>query len=1114
MTGASSNYLKYIHGEVKKQDRHKDSTLLDFALAAPTTDSSFKALARGAYIKLDTVTYPSWFTGYVTNEPSLEFFGKHPTTGVPVYGYQYEATSDEYILSLKPIGFVEPFLNVTMGQVLKILAGILCPGIFDVTGVQDGPTVAAYVIDPDKKFVDVVNDFCDSANYRFWAHDHKLFFAAQDASTVTIDTANKHFTPSRLSLKPTNTPLINDITVLGDIEPREYIHEYLLGTGLDASFPLIASVYGADTSVLLDEVFSGSAINSQVWTIPAPALGQFAVDSGYLNCLGGGSGVYIRTNNFIPLEGRLRITHGEWDFLSGDGVIGGLWTGNPIADLTGCVYGLKVVGTTINPVVNGSADSAQSISIDHAKRYVLRTIVEFTKTNRLPQTYSYISATGTRGQYGGGGDVDTAIWSTVITEVDPANGSITNQWTFQNKAALDNTQLYATYSPVLSTSLHATVTAITISTPLSATLETSSLVYFNNTNFDAWDNDTTPSLWLNAVGANKEDVFSDSGSACKFVAGSDGQAYVSQSAAGIIQPNTKYLVSVRVRGAASSSPGKLRIYLKGTGLDTSLGLVVLHSATSASAYKTFNATLTPAMGTVPSDAELFVHWDNANPGNALWVDQLVFTTGWEPELVGPNELDAMDGLTPVATIISQNVGADTRSTLYGTPQFNPGQAQLVFFKDSVTRTSQIPPKDVLIRLSYRAAGSAVGRAVNRTSVYTESVKWGDNGYRSQVRTDFSPRPRSSGECEMAAASLVQENSTQHYDGTYTQYSPYFSAEPTSGSVIKFINTSGDLAALQAEEISQVSTAFICKNPELFEHEVQFGKPDHSRQLMQQFSSTKGVFQRSSGNNNGMIPVDIGVNGDPYADDVVKPSLVIWDDSNLYFDAGEDLGTSKCWEIRYTDEGWGCDDGKNLISRVVSRTFTVPRALRGKIFCIKRADFGNYNLWSEDLTQSNYSGGSVTKALGINPDGNISEVCSVALTGGAPFSTSIEVMPPSSPFCWSFSIKGPAGTSMSASFGGTTKAFTLSGAWQRISLSATGVPPGVGTITASTSVTVQMTRFSAEKNTTVETLYTKTRDQLYGPVSRFAAVVHVSFPAPDNTTASVDATALSVRPTYS
>lgn len=1111
MPGASPDYMKYLWERPVKRDRKNDSVFLDFALAP--VDAGFVKLTRGAYIKINTTKYPNWFTGYVVNDPQLSYLGKK--NGLPHWGYKYEATSDEYVLSLKPLGIIPPFLNMGWGDILAALVQSVMPNTFNVNGVQTGPVVAQYVVDPNKKFIDVVREACDATNYTFYANDKKLYFLPQDDTTIglTLDRNDVHFTPANLELTPEDNQILNDITVIGDLEPQNHVQEYFVGTGLDASFPLVSSVFGADSAVLLDETFSGS-INTAVWTVHDQPQGYLAVSNGYLNCLGGvGYNVSVQTTSPIPMEGRLRITHGEWDFLNGnDGLLGGLWTQTPNGSYTGCLYGLKVQGSTLYAIANGVLKTDYGIAIDTTKRYILRTIVEFTKANRVKQPYSFITQGGVVTSVASNTEADSAVWSTVVTEIDPADGSMVNQFWFRHDTDLTGvTDTFATYCLIASDGLSCTVTGVTISTPISATLETADIVELQNASFDDWDSDTQPSGWTASSGVYKEEQYSDDGKSLKLSGAAGSVEYVEQSVASLLKPNTTYNIFFRYqRGIGGvGTTAALRVKVVGTGYDEYVEIPLL--LISANKWQTYSGAFVRTPDTIPPDAMLRVEFTVGAAANiGVWVDNIIVTSLFTSQLVGPNEIDALDGLSPIATITQSNTGADTKSTYFGTGQFNPGQSQLVFFKDSVTRTSSIPPKNQLIRLSYRSAGSAIGRVVSKTSVLSEGASWGDDGLRSIVKRDLSPRPRTSVECEMAAAAIVSENSFNHYKGSYKQFSNYFTKEPRSGGLVVFKNLDIMIPNLQAEEINEVTSTL--EAADVFSHVISFGRPEGVNKLLKKFGTPVGVFQKDAGTSSLPTALEapaIVAGSVTFPPELTNPSLIGWSSNHFYVNVGSDWlqGAGLFYEARYTDDGWGVDDGRNLIARTKSPIIAIPRSLRGRVFFLRQSRSGNYMKWSEDATKSVYSGGTRTLISGQGPDG-LTKLTSVTLGANSPIIGTSE-SGASGTGCLSFSIKGPAGRAMTATYGSGSKQFTCTGYWQRVSVAGSGT---TWSISCSQSVTFELTKVSVEYGTVNETVYVKTTDILYGPVSRYSTVVHVSFPAPVSL-AAVDLSSLMIRPTY-
>jgi hypothetical protein len=122
--GASPDYLRYLYGKPVKTDRINEPTLFDFVLMP--IDGSFVRLHRGNYITFLTRQFGPWFTGYITNEPELTSIGTDINQN-PIWAYTYQATSDDYLLNLQPLGLMPPFINTTHGAILRTLASRLAP---------------------------------------------------------------------------------------------------------------------------------------------------------------------------------------------------------------------------------------------------------------------------------------------------------------------------------------------------------------------------------------------------------------------------------------------------------------------------------------------------------------------------------------------------------------------------------------------------------------------------------------------------------------------------------------------------------------------------------------------------------------------------------------------------------------------------------------------------------------------------------------------------------------------------------------------------------------------------------------------------------------------------
>jgi hypothetical protein len=1161
LAGSNADYGRYLYEAPRKSDRMNEPTLFDFALVP--FEAAFVKLQRGNYISVNTTLYGTMFTGYITNDPTLEYLGNKGNK-TPVWGYRYEASSDEVILSHKPIGLFTPFVNTTQGAILKaLIAALDITGVFDTTNIQAGQTIARFVPDPTKTLSDIIKQFCDASQFRFWCKSHVCHFEQADATpaTIVIDGNDKYFTPSNLSIQVTPDPIINDAIVLGQIEPQNFITEYFVGDGTTAQFPLMSDIYGVDRSVLLDDSFGGSTVDATKWTLFDTVSPTIVLSNGFVNAIGGANQTapytftqYLQSAQLVPLEGALRLTHGEYDFVSAsDGVICSLWIGSSItSSLAGCAYGIQAsksgANTILKPINNGVVDGTQSLTVNYSSRYVIRTVLNFYRAHRQEHHYSYIDQNGNVIRTGGLQYDDTMLAQTYIVEVNPSNGAVVSTTTWFNSTTLPSSSNYAYYVPLALNDLHCTFTGVTLSTPMQVRLA--------------------------------------------------------------IQP----------------------------------------SGTGSFFYK----------------------------------------------LVGPNEMDSMDGLAPFATVTDNNSGATTRSSFLGTPQYNSSQALLQFFKNSVASTSTVPAAKDIIRLSYRRAGAAVAHVQDRVSVATEATNWGDNGVRSVTKNNLSPQPRTSSECEQAAAALVRGNNYQHYQGSYTQPSGYsFTGEPMSGTVLKFQNLPASFpSALKAEGITEVVTTIDCRSPEHFTHTLNFGRIDRLQRLLAKFAGQPDVFQPQD---SAEIPtyIDVSALGNTSLPSVIAPVLVSVDASNFTFNTNQvvlnpnillqtaalsatgtwnrtqltsvtdnstdfvdpngnhnatkivcnggtdptlgqstaNIGvltgqqfTGSVWvlgsgatigktftlfmynnsvtqiytrsvvltgdwqriklsvtwtsttdtaftfrldpvdsptfasgdtvyvwgpqcqaglavtdyipngagrdsvggfEVRYTDESWGCDAAKNLVTRTVSQSFTVPRNSRGKVCFVKAYDTRNKIPYSEDLTQSGWTkdGSTAANSTLRNPDGEYAQITTLTPVSGnkrAYCFASPWITPALLQVAASAWVKGTLGDTCNLVIGNNvTQNFsttvTLNGKWQRVPVSGTFDAAGsIGnTLTSQSGLFVQITlgaspvkvtRVNVEVNTLTETIYCKTNGSAYGALSRFAAGLKVGFPLiPATPTATVDVT---------
>lgn len=1155
--GANFDYAQYVSGPIKKTDKINAPDLLDFSLV--NFDGSMVKLQRGTHIVVVTNTYGLWFSGYITGDPEPVYLGTNK--GLPMWQYNYEATGEEYLLNLKPLGIMAPFTNTTQGAIIKALIAHLSPqGVtFDVSGVQDGQQVPRFIVDPNQHFSEIVDAFAKSAHYVFRCKEFAATYVQQDStiSPIAVDGNSEHFTPSGLQMKAAGDPIINDSIVLGAIEPQNYMEEFFIGDGATATFPLISSVFGLDSTLLLDDDFSGNTIDTTKWTVYDTFAAFLQPFGGTLNVLGGNNtntlDVSLQSQSLIPLEGNLRITHGEWDFVSqSDGVLGGLWTGQTNGAMTGLLYGIRALplgssGTVLHPIKGSSLDVSQSVPIDYNKRYVMRTIYSFGEMKRATPTASYRDVSGVIHPITLPTISEHFYATTVITELDPITAVMTNQWKWTTDLGVQSA-LYANYVLVASNNLNLTVCSVTVSLPMQARLQSKQST---STSTVVVDGRCQP--WLNSGGLNSAFPITGGGLppvAIPVTPGTTIRLTYQSGLASVDNPigTTLGAGSGNVYGSwdangqvgTTSPSGTAGLYastpvtfqaLLGSWADSSGNIWVAPFQIGND-----SGLLTVPSGVSVSQLFLGVNDSNFSDNSGSWTIRVVVTNNgaWSDQIIGPNEIDSLDGLAPAATIVDSNNGAQTRSSLLGSANYNPGQATLTYFKNTAQLISYLPNPGDLIHLSYRQAGAAIGRAQSKTSIAAEATGWGDDGVRSETKRDLSPLPMTSAECELAAAARVNDNSYQHWSGTYTMPSgAWFTGQPISGVILPFKNLPAQFpSVLQAEEVTQVDSTLVANNPsEVFNHVLTFGPTSTIENVLAAVKNTNGVFTPQD---TAEIPqfVDSSTVGLTAAPTVPKFVYTGQDASYWHFQSLDPLPSGTGVEIRYTDVGWGADDGNNLVGRVTSSStgtgsisvslsgsltnVYLPRTVRGKVVFMRGFETVNNVLYSEDVTQgawlkSNVSG--VTQTRMLDPDGNSALISQVVFSSAAGKVYQSNVPAAGKFGTFTVSIKGGVGAQVNirtelAGAQGTDNIVTCTGAWQRISTTSV-VFTGAGNITTmvksvSGAQTVYVTRASFEVGVNAETTYYRTTDSPYGPASRFSMGIHTALPLiPPDPTAKGD-----------
>ncbi len=361
------------------------------------------------------------FTGYLTEAAQCEYLGWGEQG--PVYRYDVVAGSDEVLLDQKALPNRAPFVERSAGAALRQLAQDLLPGWFDTSEVQDLDTLASYQVNPEKTFSYHALEIAVAARGSYRAMNGALLLAPVGAATYAINESDANFSPMNLKLISPRL-LVNDVTVIGALEPQAYVCDYFVGDGLSLKFYLSQTPFAQSKTALIDEEYEGPGLDAATWVVHDPAS-AVSVPAQTVE-VNGGTGrdgqTLIEFIENIELGGAMELQHGEVSFAGpSTGVLGGLYAGSIAA--AGCLAGFQITrsgsGSAIQALIKGSA-TGPIIATSGGHRYVLTTYLYSMEVYRAGETY-YSSLHPAGSGWGGTAVAADVRFVLEVQDIDPTN---------------------------------------------------------------------------------------------------------------------------------------------------------------------------------------------------------------------------------------------------------------------------------------------------------------------------------------------------------------------------------------------------------------------------------------------------------------------------------------------------------------------------------------------------------------------------------------------------------------------------------------------------------------------------------------------------------------------
>jgi hypothetical protein len=421
----AQDYTAFVDSSKSPSLVRKLNSPAELKLGLVAGDGSLAAPVISARVVLSLSNGNDLFTGYIVQTPTYQYQG-WADRGL-IYRYEIKALSDVMLMDQKAPPPHPPFVDRNAGDAFRQLTAEALPGWFDVSGVEAGDPIPYYSVNPAKKWTASAAEIALSARCSYRDDNSKLFFGPLAANTYALAENAETFSPGDLQLQSVNR-LVNDLTILGPLEPSAHVKDYFVGDGLTTKFYMSQKPFTRSSQValynrtILDETYA--ELDPTHWAVTDPQH-VITVSNGQLQVAGGTGSDGQTLLNFIEkieLGGATVLEHGDVVFNSAsDGVIGGLYAG--AVSITGCLAGIRVTpaGTNCNiqALVGGSV-TGTALTTQAGHHYVFTTQLYPTEVYRMQQVFH--SSLHPSGAARGGGAVACDVRVVLeVHDIDPAN---------------------------------------------------------------------------------------------------------------------------------------------------------------------------------------------------------------------------------------------------------------------------------------------------------------------------------------------------------------------------------------------------------------------------------------------------------------------------------------------------------------------------------------------------------------------------------------------------------------------------------------------------------------------------------------------------------------------
>lgn len=434
-----------------------EAAFLRFSLIP--VDANFIIPVRAARVVLGRINGPDVFTGYITAAPEYEYLGWGERGAT--YRYNYLAQSDEYLLDEKRLSNRSPFVERSAGDALRQITLDALSGSFDTSAIQNLDTIPYYLPDPQEPWSKHAAAIAKEARASYRVLNGAVSLVPIGAAVYALDESDPNFSPQGLVLQPANS-VVNDVTVIGDIEPAAYVRDYFVGDGLTTRFYLSQTPFLKRSRTIFDEEYATSTLDATRWSITDPN-DVIVSGNGKLQVAGGSGADGATTLLFveqIELAGSWAMEHGAVVFTSSisSGILGGLYLGT--VNASNCIAGFQIApaGSTsqIQAFINGAV-SGTALTTTAGHKYVFTTRIYSQEIYRKQQVF-HCAASPSGNGIGGAALSANVRLVLEVQDIDPTNpATIIAEGTVLYDGIISGAPGFCTYALVNSSSLYCAI---------------------------------------------------------------------------------------------------------------------------------------------------------------------------------------------------------------------------------------------------------------------------------------------------------------------------------------------------------------------------------------------------------------------------------------------------------------------------------------------------------------------------------------------------------------------------------------------------------------------------------------------------------------------------------